>query len=120
MSKKIECRLPDQLYTDLKAKCHDKGITVTDIVITKLTEWLYHDEVVMTKKPEYHDKAKAKKPIVDAISKAEIQAEVVHIHPDPVTTYIPLSPSDLRAKYKASHPLDICNRCHRYNRECVC
>jgi hypothetical protein len=107
MSKKIECRLPDQLYTDLKAKCHDKGITVTDIVITKLTEWLYHDEVVMTKKPEYHDKA-------------EIQAEVVHIHPDPVTTYIPLSPSDLRAKYKASHPLDICNRCHRYNRECVC
>jgi len=27
---------------------------------------------------------------------------------------------DLRAKYKAAHPLDICNGCRQFNRNCTC
>lgn len=33
MSKKIECRLPDELYDDLRAFATKQGITVTDVVI---------------------------------------------------------------------------------------
>lgn len=33
MSKKIECRLPDELYADLKEYAGKEGVTITDIVI---------------------------------------------------------------------------------------
>lgn len=52
MSKKIECRLPDQLYIDLKTRCSAEGITVTDAVISNITDWLYNGKSVCHDKPE--------------------------------------------------------------------
>ena len=34
--------------------------------------------------------------------------------------YIPKSASQLKAEYKNNHPMDICQGCHNFNRDCVC
>lgn len=104
MSKKIECRLPDQLYIDLKARCQDEGITVTDAVISNVSAWLYNNQPVMTEHPSamlprdgdnqpvkqpYKNKPKARKSSVKRLGKADL-------HPDvpisiPIDTDVPVN-----------------------------
>ena len=86
MSKKIECRLPDQLYADLKAKCHDNKITVTDAVISNITGWLYNDN------GSCHDKAEcAKTRGLDKMAKChdKPKSEIVPVSVHSETIYEP-------------------------------
>lgn len=81
MSKKIECRLPEQLYNDLKTRCQEEGVTVTDAVISNISLWLYP---VMTDKIECHDK-----PTVKGVSNLqEIKTPVIKT-PEQIHTVIP-------------------------------
>lgn len=50
MSKKIECRLPDDLYQDLKEYASKQGVTVTDIVIAGINGQI-HGLPEATEKP---------------------------------------------------------------------
>jgi hypothetical protein len=129
MSKKIECRLPDDLYADLKEYACKEGVTVTDIVIAGinnqihgLTETAKKQECQPMPEPEIMP-VSVHREVKKQASKSIIAKEP-YKEPEPCKAlpngYIPKSAQELRAMYKSSFPLQVCIKCQRFNRECIC
>mgnify|MGYP001172710393 CR=1 FL=1 len=76
MSKKIECRLPDDLYKNLKEYASKQGVTVTDIVIAGINSQIY-GLPGKAKNPPSNDKP------VSEIVQSGASGETVY-EPDPV------------------------------------
>ena len=122
MSKKIECRLPDDLWKDLKEYAGKEGVTVTDIVIAGIQAQIYSRNI--PEKPPCQPMAAAA--IVDSASLSEGKkpAKTPDKAPEagkPLANgYIPKSAQELRAAHKLTHPLDICPGCSQFNQGCQC
>ncbi len=135
MSKKIECRLPDDLRQDLKEFAKKWGVTVTDVVIAGIQDQLHSRIQLATSQnqpsngmpapaivvPGASDSVvipveSANKPVTKPVS-ADVEPE--HSKPLP-NGYVPKSAAELREAFKASHPLSICPGCHNFNRDCAC
>ena len=118
MSKKIECRLPDDLWKDLKEYAGKEGVTVTDIVIAGIQDQLYSRNT--TEKPPTKDMPALPKSPVASNSEVEKPAK----EPEPGTIlpngYIVKSAAELREAHKLTHPLDICPGCSQFNQGCQC
>jgi len=118
MSKKIECRLPDDLWKDLKEYAGKEGVTVTDIVIAGIQSQIYSRNT--TEKPPCQGMPVPSKSPVAVNSEVKKPAK----EPEPGTIlpngYIVKSAQELRAAHKLTHPLDICPGCQQFNNACVC
>jgi hypothetical protein len=64
MSKKIECRLPEDLYGSLKKFAKEQGVTITDIVVAGINLQLYPE-------PRLYPEAPAKKPGKKRVKEAQ-------------------------------------------------
>ena len=129
MSKKIECRLSDDLYADLKEYASKEGVTVTDIVIAGINSRIYKLPGEVKKQPAI---TLPELEIIDSRAPGAVEKPVSTpdiIKPVPKTPgpgkalpngYVPKSALELGEAYKISHPMDICNRCRQFNRNCVC
>jgi len=122
MSERINVRLPDELVVDCKAWAKSQGITLTDMIIAGLQDQLYSRNT--TEKPPTKDMPALPKSPVASNSEVEKPAKTPDKAPEagkPLANgYIPKPASQLKAEYKNNHPMDICQGCHNFNRDCVC
>ena len=105
MSKKIECRLPDDLWKDLKEYAGKEGVTVTDIVIAGIQDQLYSRNT--TEKPLTKDMPALPKSPVASNSEVKKPVKTPYKAPEagkPLANgYIPKSASH--------HPCCLCGVC---------
>jgi len=135
MSKKIECRLPDDLCQDLKEFAKKWGVTVTDVVIAGIQDQLHSRIQLLTSQNQPSNDMPAPDIVVpgasdsvvipvESANKPVTKPIIAKVEPEQGKAlpngYVPKSAQELRAAYKASHPLSICNDCHMFNRDCVC
>ena len=125
MSERINVRLPDELVKDCKLQAKAQGITLTDMIVAGLQDQLYSRNT--TEKPPTKDMPVPSKSPVSASCEVKKPADkpvIAKVEPEagkPLANgYIPKSASQLKAEYKNNHPMDICQGCHNFNRDCVC
>ena len=121
MSKAISIRLPDQVLKAVKAYAKGQGVTVTDIIVAGINSQIYNNAKLPQKEPCQPMAAAA---IVDPASLSEakkpVKTPIIKTTADIPPAYQGEPPASLRAKYKIAHPLALCIKCQRFNRECIC